>query len=160
MSYCLEEVFEMACQIERNGVEFYRLAAKQVTLKSVKELFQQLAKWELRHEKKFKQMREEIPEDERTEYIDPEDEAAAYLDAIVAGTVFDTKQLPEQLPSSLKETFRSAIEKEKNSILFYLGLKDAVPRGKEQVDLIIAEEMRHVNLLTKAMADAEARGRV
>ena len=72
MSYCLEEVFEMACQIERNGADFYRLAAERVTLKSAKELFQQLAKWELRHEKKFKQMREEIPEDRRMEYVDPD----------------------------------------------------------------------------------------
>ena len=50
---------------------------------------------------------------------------------------------------SLKEILQLALNAEKNSICFYIGLKDLVPSesGKKQVDHIIKEEMGHIAVL-------------
>jgi len=44
-----------------------------------------------------------------------------------------------------------AIGLEKDSIVFYLGMKDAVPErlGRSRIDDIIREEMSHVYLLSR-----------
>ena len=50
---------------------------------------------------------------------------------------------------------KSAIVAEKDSIVFYLGMKEAVPEsfGKGRLDHIIKEEMGHIKLLSgKLMA--------
>ena len=55
--------------------------------------------------------------------------------------------------TSLKEILKSAIEAEKDAIVFYLGMRDAVPDqlGKDKMDAIIKEEMGHVRLLSKQL---------
>ena len=47
----------------------------------------------------------------------------------------------------------SAIGAEKDSIIFYLGMRDAVPegKGKERIDAIIKEEMGHVQILSQEL---------
>jgi len=54
----------------------------------------------------------------------------------------------------MKEILKSAIEAEKDSIIFYLGMKDAVPEklGKDKIEAIIKEEMGHVRLLSSELA--------
>ena len=49
------------------------------------------------------------------------------------------------------EILKSAIEKEKDSIVFYSGLKDFTPAeiAKEKIDEIIQEELRHIRILNK-----------
>jgi len=54
------------------------------------------------------------------------------------------------------DILRSAIEMEKDSIVFYLTVKKMVPGdgGKGRIDDIIEQEMGHVALLSKQLADA------
>ncbi len=42
-----------------------------------------------------------------------------------------------------------AIDAEKNSIVFYMAIKAMVPKewGQEFLDVIIREEMKHINIL-------------
>ena len=51
---------------------------------------------------------------------------------------------------------RMAIGLEKDSIVFYLGLKELVPErlGKGRLDGIIQEEYGHINSLSAKMAQA------
>ena len=55
--------------------------------------------------------------------------------------------------SSLKEILKEAIVAEKDAIVFYLGMKDAVPEnlGREKMDAIIKEEMGHIRTLSKEL---------
>jgi rubrerythrin len=48
---------------------------------------------------------------------------------------------------------KEAITAEKDSILFYLGIKDLVPQalGQNRIDEIIKEEMAHIHLLTQEL---------
>jgi len=57
--------------------------------------------------------------------------------------------------STLEDVLKMAIEAEKNSIIFYTGIKKVVPEslGKESVDNIIAEEMKHIVMLVEKLSN-------
>ena len=56
----IDETFEIAEQIERNGARFYRKAAGIFEASRAKSLLMDLAAMEDRHEKLFKEMRQEL----------------------------------------------------------------------------------------------------
>ena len=52
-----------------------------------------------------------------------------------------------------RRRIKAAILAEKDSIVFYLGMKDLVPEGlgQSRLDGIIKEEMSHINLLSRRL---------
>lgn len=148
-----DEVFEIAEQIERNGAKFYRTVAEKVTDSSKKQLLINLAKMEDEHEATFKTLRSELSMDEKIQTtFDPEGDSERYLRALADTRVFYEKDVDT---TSLKEILKSAITAEKESIVFYLGMKDVVPAhfGKQRLDDIIKEEMGHIRLLSKELLE-------
>jgi len=154
----VDEVFEMAEQIERNGVRFYHQAAENISDASARQLFLDLAAMEAEHEKVFASMRADLADEEREPTVfDPEGEAALYLRALADLQVFGkegdedfilSEDLPEQ--DRIRKILRAAIGLEKESIVFYLGIKELVSArsGKDKIDKIIREEMGHIRLLS------------
>ena len=70
------------------------------------------------------------------------------------------KQIPDLASFSgrpereiMEEVLKFAIGAEKESIVFYLGMKDAVPSnlGKNRLDDIVREEMSHIRLLSNKL---------
>lgn len=154
MSYdfTADEILEMAEQIERNGAAYYREAAQAVTAPAAKEFLLKLAAMEDGHEKTFQSMRAALKQSEKTSTtFDPQNEAALYLRSLADSRVFAEKKIDF---SSLREIFKGAIAAEKESILFYLGMKEIVPEtlGKARIDAIIKEEMGHIRLISREMA--------
>jgi rubrerythrin len=153
------EIFEMAEQIERNGVKFYRKAAKSISDRQTRQVLEELADMEVEHEKIFAEMRKQLSSEARTARVfDPENEMALYLQAMASGHVFDLRKDPsEQLKGteSIEDILKMAIEVEKDSIVFYLGLKDFVPvkAGKDKVEAIIEEEKKHIVVLNQRLSD-------
>jgi rubrerythrin len=148
-----DDVFEMAEQMERNGGKFYRTAAENTEDAANKEFLLELAAMEDQHEKTFKAMRAELSAgDKASTVFDPEGEAALYLRALADTRVFFEKEIDV---TSLKKILKSAIEAEKDSIVFYLGMKEMVPEkyGKGRLDHIIKEEMGHVRLLSGKLVE-------
>ena len=146
-----DEVFEMAEQIERNGAKFYRDAAKDVKDSSNKDLLLGLSKMEETHEKTFQSMRGELNSAEKASTVfDPESEASLYLRALADTRVFFEKKIDT---TSMLEILKAAIEAEKDSIVFYLGMKEAVPAslGQDRIDRIIKEEMGHIRILSREL---------
>jgi rubrerythrin len=153
MSYdfTADDIFEMAGQMERNGAAFYREAAGNVSDNTAKKMLLGLAEMEDEHEKTFAEMRKALSGAEKAQTaFDPEGEAVFYLRALADTRVFFEKQIDT---TSMREILQSAIEAEKDSIVFYLGMKDAVPgkHGKDRMDGIIKEEMGHIRLLSKEL---------
>ncbi len=152
-----DEIFQMAEQIERNGSFFYRRAASLAARSTTAQFFLKLAAMEDEHEKSFVRMRAELSEQERTAPVsDPEGEASLYLRAWADGHVFDVRSNPaERLKGKEKqeEILQMAIGLEKDSIVFYLGMKEAIPQrlGRSKVDGIIKEEMRHIATLSREL---------
>ncbi len=158
VQFSADEIFEMAEQIERNGAKFYRKAADGIGDKKEASVLLDLAAMEDDHEKIFAAMRKELSggEVEPTAF-DPQGEAALYLQAFADGHVFDPKADPAAKltgKESLNDVLHIAIGLEKDSIVFYLGIRDAVKKkqGKEKVDDIIREEMSHVAGLSKQLS--------
>ena len=149
--FSADEVFEMAEQIERNGGRFYRAAAEKFP--TVRELLTTLAEWEDRHEKTFASMRAELAESgENKPVFDPDEQAQMYLRVMADGHIFNVKADPaEQLAGkdTPEEILKMAIDVERDSVAFYVGLTEAVSdkAGKERVTDIVREEISHVAIL-------------
>ena len=149
--FSADEIFEMAEQMERNGQQFYNAAAAAVQGEGHKKLLLELAGMEVDHEKTFKAIRAELTQKEKqTNVFDPEGDAALYLKALVDTRVFFQKEMDV---SSMEKILKAAIEAEKDSIVFYLGMKNAVPEelGRGRLDDIIKEEMGHVRQLSREL---------
>ncbi len=148
-----DEVFEIAEQIERNGAKFYRTAAENVSDSDHKKLLLDLAAMEDNHEQTFKTLRSNLSRDEKImTTFDPEGESEGYLRSLADTRVFYEKEIDT---TSFKEILKSAITAEKDSIVFYLGMKDVVPAhlGQQKLDGIIKEEMSHIRLLSKELLE-------
>jgi len=148
-----DEVFEIAEQIERNGAKFYRLASEKINDANKKQLLVNLAKMEDEHEQIFKALRSKLSMDEKIQTtFDPEGESERYLRALADTRVFYEKDV---IPTSLEDILKFAITTEKDSIVFYLGIKEVVPvhLGKQKLDDIIKEEMGHISLLSKELLE-------
>ena len=153
--FTANDVFEMAEQLERNGAKFYRTAAENISDPRSKKLLIELAEMEDEHEKTFASLRADLTEAEKTTTVfDPEDESALYLRALADTRVFFKKKIDI---SSMEEILKAAIVAEKDSIVFYLGLKDFVPDqlGKNRLDKIIKEEMGHIRILSKELVSLD-----
>ena len=149
--FSADEIFEMAEQMERNGQQFYNAAAAAVQGEEHKKLLLELAGMEVDHEKTFQALRSELTQKEKeTNVFDPQGDAALYLKALVDTRVFFQKEMDV---SSMEKILKAAIEAEKDSFVFYLGMKNAVPEdlGRARLDEIIKEEMSHVRLLSREL---------
>lgn len=149
-----DEVLEMAIRIESNSAAFYRKAAAMQTDAKNRKFLEGLAAMEDQHQKTFTEMRKTLTEkDKEGKVFDPYNEVSQYL-ASMADTLGGegSPSAADALTGTetLEDILKTAIGLEKDSILFYLGLKDMVPPkyGKEKIDAIIKEEKRHVAQLS------------
>jgi len=155
-----DEIFEIAEQLERNGAKFYRQAAENVSGAGARDQFLRLAEMEDEHETAFAAMRRDLSKQDRAAItFDPDNDAALYLQAIADGHVFDLKADPaDQLSGheSVADILRMAIQAERDSIAFYIGLEQLVPEhlGGAKVRDIIKEEMAHVASLSSDLSAA------
>ena len=153
------EIFEMAQEIERNGAKFYRSAAKKFPQFS--SLFAELAAMEDEHEKTFKKMQDELAGPEVDPPVfDPDGEAEMYLQVMADEQVFDTRTDPSTLLDKNEapgDVLRMTIGLEKDSIAFYVGLRESVSQkaGKDKIDMIIRQEYGHIVTLSKKLSEIE-----
>jgi rubrerythrin len=160
MPFNVDEIFEMAEQIERNGAKFYRAAAKKIP--AAKQALVELASMEDEHLRTFAAMRTQLSEGEHEPLVfDPDGQAQMYLQVMADRHVFDVKTNPVKLLTGRKtpwDILRMAIGYEKDSIVFYTGLKECVSRkaGKDKVEAIIAEEIGHIRKIAGMLAELKS----
>ena len=152
-----DEVFEMAIRIENNGAAFYRKAAGLQSDTNNQKFLEGLANMEDQHQKIFTEMRTTLTENDKSPKVfDPYDEVPQYL-AAMADTMGGegSPSVADSLTGdeTLEEILRTAVGLEKDSILFYLGLRDLIPTqsGQDRIDEIIREERRHVAQLSNLL---------
>ncbi|MCP4547708.1 MAG: ferritin family protein [bacterium] len=157
-----QEVLQIAVRLEENARAFYLKAADTVHDQEAKKLFFQLADWEISHINHFTNLKESLTGAlaEGTQF-DPNGEAALYLQAIADGKIFKIDEVAEDFSVMVEdaaEIIHAAIEREKDSVIFYQALLEIVPegQGREHVKEIIAEEMSHVRYLA-SLADTVKR---
>ncbi|MBW1998552.1 MAG: ferritin family protein [Deltaproteobacteria bacterium] len=160
--FSADEVFQMAEQIETNGESFYREMSGRISDPAIQGTLLDLAAMENEHRKVFARMRAELPETEREASVfDPEGESALYLRALADLRVFGKKAREDfeispgmEEEEKIRRILLAASDREKESIVFYAGMRDLVPQahGRERVDAIIREEMNHLTLLASKLA--------
>jgi len=155
--YGCYEIFQIAQQVERNGAEVYKEAAQLTDDEELSRMFFQLAKWEKEHEKTFLEMQKLLCEKSTDrgsfnskQYMSSNPQALANLASFAikkdaASALAECKNISEILEQSIKI--------EKDTIVFFKGLKDYAPDlyTKDQIGLIIKEEKRHVSILEQSL---------
>jgi rubrerythrin len=144
-TYNITEVLEMAVQTEKLGFQFYTsMAEKFKNDAELVKLFTTLASKERNHEKTFSDLKDTVARSgaEPVEW----QEVSNYMRAFVESEFFLGKG--KSLPSmdhlrTVKDAVRFAIGFEKETLLYFLGLRGIV-REKEVVDEVINEEKSHI----------------
>ena len=153
ITFNANEIFEMAEEIERNGAKFYRKAAANTSDEETKKMLLDMADMEDGHLATFQEMREQLSGQEKGWTIfDPDNQSALYLQAMADARGFEGKITPtKELTGSEtpKEILETALNSEKESVVFYFGLKGmvSVKAGRDKVKAIIIEELGHITTL-------------
>lgn len=151
------EVFDIAINIEENGKTFYTRAAQMVDDPDVKTLFQQLAQEEEVHKARFTELKKLLPPQAKESTVpDLSNELDLYIKMMADEHIFSKASGVEQelkKISSLQDALRLAIQFEKDSVLFFVSMKEATDdtKGREMIDLLIKEEQEHVKRLSLAL---------
>lgn len=145
------EVVELAIQIERNGRDFYAALAKSARDPRIAQLCGFLSGEEARHIKAFTRICDAVkgcraPGNAADEY-------AAYMHGLAGEHIFTRENTGAGIARRVKsdtEALEKAIRFEKESIVFYTGMRKAVPaREAAAVGALIEQEKKHLVKLTE-----------
>jgi len=143
------EIVELGIQIEKNGRDFYSTLAQQSKTPSAQKIFNYLTGEEEKHIEIFQNLLE------KTEKYEPPqvyaDEYIAYMNALASEYVFTQKDKGKEIARRIKtdtEAVDMGIGFEKDSIIFYEGMKKMVPEyDANAVSELIVQEQRHLRQL-------------
>ena len=141
--YSISEVLEQAVQTERLGNQLYMKMAKRFEKDAkLRQLFETLAVKEQEHERTFTELRDKV----NNRRVENWEEVSHYLRAIVESEFFLGKN--KSLPSldhlkNIEDAVRYALGFEKETLLYYHGIRDLV-REKDVVSKLIDEEKSHI----------------
>jgi rubrerythrin len=139
------DVFEVAIQIENHGERFYRHAVDLTDDPKMKDVFSFAANEEAKHRKVFEALAVKVEKD----YTPPESypgEYCNYVRAYADNLVFPEDKMEASFSkiTTVEDALEFAIQKEIESILYYLEMKNFVPASqREEIDRIIEEERLH-----------------
>ncbi len=154
------EIVEIGIEIEKNGRDFYNTLVAQSKNIKAKESFELLAKEEEKHIKVFQGILDSLEKYQPAESYPGE--YFAYMNALAGEYVFTQKDKGKQLAqktSGDKEAIDLGIGFEKDSIIFYEGMKKCVPEFDLKVlDNLINQEQQHLRMLAE-LKDSLTEGR-
>jgi rubrerythrin len=144
----IDSLLSVAIAIETNGAEYYREAAK-IAPAEMRDEFLHLAKVEDEHTKQFEVMKDELaPGDKKTIHLELSNQQKKYIQCIIAHSAFIAPGDAPKLTGNetMRELLKTAIDDEKDTIVFYQCLRSAVKDDKllEVLGLIIDEELGHI----------------
>ena len=151
------EILTIAEKVERNGAVFYHKAAELFDDAELRKLFVRLADWELKHEEVFAKMKVELGQEAYESEVFELDNYMSANPQVMAGlAVFAVKPDPaEELTGqeNKEEILKNALQKEKDTIVFYRGLKSFCrdKAAKKKVGGIIEQEERHIGILKQSL---------
>lgn len=148
--FAASEIVELGIQIEKNGRDFYNALVQQARHKKAADIFKYLAGEEEKHIQVFQKILEKADKYEPPKIY--ADEYLAYMSALAGEYIFTQKdrgRIEAEKIKSDKEAVETGIKFEKDSILFYEGMKKVVPEYDHKiVEELIAQEQVHLRQLT------------
>lgn len=145
------EIVELGVVIEKNGKDFYETVSSGSKNEAVKKLFKYLAGEEEKHIITFEKI---LVATEKYEPVESyTGEYLSYMRALAAECVFTKKNNGRETAKKIKsdkEAVELGIGFEKDSIVFYEGMKKVVPEYDHKiVNALIAQEQSHLTQLTQ-----------
>ena len=151
------ESLEMGMRIEMNEIAFYEALTAKVKNEETKHIYEYLAGEEKKHLVILQEMQKSVGQCWLVE--GDAEEHMLYLNALVDSNVFlDDRSAKEMAnnASSEVEALQIGIIAERDSILFYSGLRSLIPESvRHVIDAIIAEEEAHLKQLSRCKAEVQ-----
>jgi len=143
------EIVGLGIQIERNGKDFYETLAAQSKNGAAIKLFKYLAGEEEKHIAAFEKILSTTEKYEPAESY--QGEYSSYMKALAGECVFTKKDTGKETAKKTK-TDKEAVEIgiifEKDSIIFYEGIKKVVPEYDHKIiNALISQEQAHLTQL-------------
>ncbi|MBM3252553.1 MAG: hypothetical protein FJZ11_07245 [Candidatus Omnitrophica bacterium] len=140
------EIVEIGIQIEKNGRDFYNTLVRQSKNPAASDIFKYLAGEEEKHIAIFQNILS------KTDKYEPQgldaDQYFAYMNALASEYVFTQRNKGEEIAKKIKsdkEAVDMGIGFEKDSIIFYEGMKKTMPAYELRVvDELIVQEQAHL----------------
>lgn len=140
------EIVDMAVRIEQNGFRFYTAVLENVKSDEAKEIFKYLADQEKLHQATFTKMLEEIGEYHPAPVW--EDEYEDYMKSLTDSHVFLSDESLEEMAaaaSDINKAIEIGIGFEKDSILFFMEMRNYVPETQKRIiQRLVDEEKKHL----------------
>lgn len=151
----LKNCVKTAIKAEELGIKFYSEYSKKFQkYPEIKDLFKQLAKDEVDHKKQFTGLLEEVPDED----VKPDETDREFLEAVDVSKFFPNMEAVDQKMSP-KDVLTAAYDFEKESVLFYNGIRDLFDRQIKVLDEIVKLEKSHMTRIMKYLVnDSEFRG--
>jgi rubrerythrin len=144
------EIVELGIQIERNGFDFYSTLVTQANNQGAKKIFEFLAAEEEKHIAIFQKILDAVHKYEPAESYPGE--YFAYMSALASEHIFTQQDRGKEIAKKItsdREAVELGIGFEKDSIIFYEGMKKVIPQHDYQIlDALIAQEQDHLIQLT------------
>lgn len=147
--FAASEIVELGIQIETNGRDFYNTLVKQSKNKKAEDIFKYLAGEEEKHIAAFQKIL-----DNTEKYEPPKiyaDEYLAYMNALADECIFTQENQGALIAKEIKSDIQAVttgIKFEKDSIIFYEGIKKAVPEYDHKIiGELILQEQNHLRQL-------------
>jgi len=145
--FYLSEIIKFAVEKEIESEKLYQQLSEQTNDLTLKALFEKLVGEEKKHETFYANMLSHVQE-KQSPGVKEDNEYNAYMQELITSSR-STLPLSAAELSDMNAAIDYAINREKDSILFYVGLKNLVPsHAQDKIDIIIKEEAKHIVMLS------------
>lgn len=142
----MNEIVSFAIEREKESYALYKELAEKVEQIEAKEVFQVLMAEEQKHKEFYSGFLSEV-EKKQSPGVSEGEEYDAYMRTLIDSR--RTVKEPNVDVNNIPEVLDFAIAREKDAVLFYVGLENYVPaEDKPMVKTIIKEEGNHIVKLT------------
>jgi len=150
--FSIQEIIEIAIEIEKNGEAFYRTLAESANTARLRDLFKYLSEEEKKHKVRFEEILKSVGGYQISE-IYYATEYMGYMKALADERVFTKDVFAPDIVKSLqssKEALDLAIGFEKDSIIFLHEMQDMVNEPERKtVQKLLDEEREHIRRLSE-----------
>ena len=152
----VRELIRLAKKDEDVGAEFYQKLAEKVEDPGLRKRILEIRNQEIEHSKRFQEMLDEL-----SDYVPQEDfqgQYEQYFQSFLSKREFlesgDAVKAASRVGSDM-EAIKFALSQEKNTLLFFLEMKELLPSGqhREMVHEVIDEERDHIVELSQMIMD-------
>jgi rubrerythrin len=153
--FSIQEIIEIAIEIEKNGEAFYRTLVESANTARLRDLFKYLSEEEKKHKVRFEEILKSVGGYQISE-IYYATEYMGYMKALADERVFTKDVFAPDIVKNLKsskEAIDLAIGFEKDSIIFLHEMQDMInDPEKETVQRLLNEEREHIRRLSAIKA--------